>query len=162
MYHLYFTFTCKRLYYIYYSALFLLILSSNTAEAKQQRCSDGCVTVSTDAFKSTAARIPEQGATPVVGKARSQSASTLLQAPAKAISQKCPMWLRRNAHITPLNGPAASIGEWPLVDLNPLQDFKRLHNYYGQEVKKAREEWLKSQGKEEQRGEGDLIDLGWK
>lgn len=78
------------------------------------------------------------------------------------INQKCPMWLRRNAIITPLNGPAASIGEWPLVDLNPLQDFKRLHDYYGQEVKKAREEWLKSQEKEVQGGEGDLIDLGWK
>lgn len=96
----------------------------------------------------------------MVGKARSQGASTLLQAPMKMINQKCPMWLTRNAIITPLNGPAASIREWPLVDLNLLQDFKRLHDYYGQEVKKARDEWLKSQEKEVQRGEGDLIDLG--
>lgn len=132
---------------------FLSFLSSNTAEAKQHQCSDCCVPLS------TAAPIPEQGATTVVGKARSQAASTLLPAPARVISQKCPMWLRRNALITPLNGPAASIGEWPLVDLNPLQDFKRLHNYYGQEVKKAREDWLKSQGKEEQQGEGDLTHL---
>lgn len=132
---------------------FLLFLSNNTAEAKQQQCSDCCVTVS------TAAPTPEQGATTVVGKARSQAAGTLLKAPAKVISQKCPPWLRRNALITPLNGPAASIGEWPLVDLNPLQDFKRLHDYYGQEVKKAREDWLKSQEKEEQRGEGDPTHL---
>lgn len=140
--------------------LFLLFFSSNTAEAKQQHRSDCCVSVSTDACKSTAAAVPELGATTVVGKARSQGASTLLQAPAKVISQKCPTWLRRNALITPLNGPAASMGEWPPVDLNPLRDFKRLHDYYGQEVERAREEWLKSQRKDEKRGEGDLIDLG--
>lgn len=96
----------------------------------------------------------------MVGKARSQGASTLSQAPAKVIGQKCPTWLRRNALITPLNGPAASTGEWPPVDLNPLRDFKRLHDYYGQEVERAREEWLKSQRKDEKWGEGDLIDLG--
>lgn len=140
--------------------LFLLFLCSNTAEAKQQQGSDLCFTVSTDAFKSTAAPIPEEGATAEVGKARGQAAGALLQAPTKATSQKCPMWLRRNVLVTPLNGPAASIGEWPLVDLDPLQDFKRLHDYYGQEVKKAREDWLKHQGTESHQGEGDLIDLG--
>lgn len=146
--------------FIIQRVLFLLFLSSNAAEAKQQHSSGCCVSVSTDAFKSSAAAVPEPRATTEVGKARSQGVSTLSQAPTKVISQKCPTWLRRNALITPLNGPAASFGEWPLVDLNPLRDFKRLHDYYGQEVKRAREEWLKSQGKEEKRGEGDLIDLG--
>lgn len=131
---------------------FLVI--SHTAEAQQHRCSDWCVTVS------AAAPTPEQGPTAAVAKARSQSASTLLPAPTRAISQKCPTWLRRNALITPLNGPATRVGEWPLVDLDPLQDFQRLHDYYGQQVKEAREEWRKSQGKEEQRGEGEVTDLG--
>lgn len=96
----------------------------------------------------------------MAGKARSQSVGTLLQAPAEASSQKRPAWLRRNALIAPLNGPATSVGERPLVGLNPLQDFKRLHDYYGEEVKKAREEWQKSGGKEQQRGEGGRTDLG--
>ncbi|KAF3699840.1 Sesquipedalian-1 [Channa argus] len=64
---------------------------------------------------------------------------------------------RRNAYVTPLNGPAPLYGEWPLVGLDPLEEFSKLHDYYGQEVKKAREEWLKSrQAKEEEA----LIDLG--
>lgn len=136
--------------------LFWLFLSSKTAEAKQQQRSDFCVAVSTDAFQSTAAAMPELGA----GKVRGQGANTFSHAPSNVISQKCPMWLRRKALITPLNGAAASVGEWRLADVNLLQDFQRLHHYYGQEVKKAREEWLKGQGKEEQRGEGDLLDLG--
>ncbi|CAG07222.1 unnamed protein product [Tetraodon nigroviridis] len=137
-----------------YLALLLRDLRGQYEEAQQHRCSDWCVTVS------AAAPTPEQGPTAAVAKARSQSASTLLPAPTRAISQKCPTWLRRNALITPLNGPATRVGEWPLVDLDPLQDFQRLHDYYGQQVKEAREEWRKSQGKEEQRGEGEVTDLG--
>lgn len=67
------------------------------------------------------------------------------------------MWSRRNAVITPLNGPVASSGEW--VGLKSAEDFRELHEFYGQEVKKAREEWLKGRGGE-QRGQEDLIALG--
>lgn len=91
-------------------------------------------------------------------KARGQSCSALLQAPAKVVAQRGHTWLRRNALITPLNGPAASSGEW--VGFKPAEDFRELHDYYGQEVKKAREEWLKGRGEEQQRGQEDLIALG--
>lgn len=70
------------------------------------------------------------------------------------------LWLRRHALVTPLNGPAALYGEWPLVDFNPLEEFSKLHDYYGQEVKKAREEWLRSRQAEEEYSDGDMIDLG--
>lgn len=99
-----------------------------------------------------------------VREGRSLSASTVLQAPAmptKAIAKKSPkLWHRRNAHVTPLNGPAPLYGEWPLVDFDPLEEFSKLHDYYGQEVKRAREEWLRSRQEEEQHSDHVLIDLG--
>lgn len=103
-----------------------------------------------------------QGQTPEVREGRSLSASTVSQssaAPSKA--KKSPkLWPRRNAYVTPINGPAPLYGEWPLVGLDTLEEFSKLHDYYGQEVKKAREDWLRSQQAGEQRGDGDLIDLG--
>lgn len=62
--------------------------------------------------------------------------------------------------MTPLNGPAPLYGEWPLVGFDPLEEFSKLHDYYGQEVKKAREEWLKSRQAKEEHSDEDLIDLG--
>ncbi|XP_054463775.1 sesquipedalian-1 [Anoplopoma fimbria] len=106
---------------------------------------------------------PVQGPTEV-REVRSFSASTVLQTPSiptKVVARKSPkLWPRRNAHVTPLNGPAPLYGEWPLVGFDPLEDFSKLHDYYGQEVKKAREEWLRSRPAEEEHINGDLIDLG--
>lgn len=102
----------------------------------------------------------------VVREGRSFSASTVLQAPsipARMAAKKSPkLWHRRNAHVTPLNGPAPLYGEWPLVGFDPLEEFSKLHDYYGQEVKKAREEWLRSRQAKEEHSDEDLIDLGWK
>ncbi|XP_077398136.1 sesquipedalian-1 [Festucalex cinctus] len=48
---------------------------------------------------------------------------------------------RQNAHVTPLNMPTLhSQPERPLV----ASSFRELHELYGQEIKKAREEWLAS------------------
>ncbi|XP_026223281.1 PH_Ses domain-containing protein [Anabas testudineus] len=100
----------------------------------------------------------------VVREGRSFSASTVLQAPsipARMAAKKSPkLWHRRNAHVTPLNGPAPLYGEWPLVGFDPLEEFSKLHDYYGQEVKKAREEWLRSRQAKEEHSDEDLIDLG--
>lgn len=80
--------------------------------------------------------------------------------PTKVAAKKSPKkWPRRNAHVTPLNGPAPPYGEWPLVGCDPLVEFSKLHDYYGREVQKAREEWLKSRQIEEDQSEKDLIDL---
>lgn len=104
--------------------------------------------------------------TAVVREGRSFSASTLLQAPsipAKVVAKKSPkLWTRRHACVTPLNGPAPLYGEWPLLGFDLFEDFSKLHDYYGQEVKKVREDWLKSRQKEEDHTDQDLIDLGWK
>ncbi|KAK2893505.1 sesquipedalian-1 [Channa argus] len=133
-------------------------------EAKQQHGSgESCHSYSLSALTQSPTSFFSLAQQPAaeVREGRSFSASTVLQAPSiptKVVAKKSPkLWHRRNAYVTPLNGPAPLYGEWPLVGLDPLEEFSKLHDYYGQEVKKAREEWLKSrQAKEEEA----LIDLG--
>ncbi|KAM9843578.1 sesquipedalian-1 [Aulostomus maculatus] len=110
------------------------------------------------------ALFPTQTPAAVVRQGRSFSASSALQAPlipSKVAAKKSPkLWQRRNAHVTPINGPAPLYGEWPVIGFDPLEEFSKLHDYYGQEVKKAREEWLKSrQAKVVGATDGDLINL---
>lgn len=146
-----------------YLSLLVRDLGRQYEEAKRQHSSgESCHGSSANAFKSTTSLFsPLEGPTAVVRDGRSFSASTVLQAPTKAVAKKSPkLWLRRNAHVTPLNVPAPLYGEWPLVGFDPLEEFSKLHDYYGQEVKKAREEWLKSRQAEEEHSDGDLIDLG--
>lgn len=150
-----------------YLSLLVRDLGRQYEEAKQQqgsgesRSSVSALKPSTYSFLFTA-----QGSTTaaVVREGRSHSASTVLQAPSiptKVVARKSPkLWTRRNAYVTPLNGPAPLYGEWPLVGFDPLEDFRKLHDYYGQEVKKAREEWLRGRQTEEERSDEDLIDLG--
>ena len=111
----------------------------------------------------TASIFPVQGAAAAAAAAavavregRSVSASIVLQQPTKATAKHSPVWLKKNALVTPLNAPATLHTEWPLTDFNPLVDFQKLHDYYGQEVKKAREEWLKSGQATEEQSEGAL------
>ncbi|XP_056609551.1 sesquipedalian-1 isoform X2 [Triplophysa dalaica] len=70
------------------------------------------------------------------------------------------LWPKRNAHVTPLNSPAPSYGEWPVVGFDPLEEFSKLHEYYGNEIKELRADWLKKKREEMGYIEEDLIDLG--
>lgn len=79
----------------------------------------------------------------------------------KTTSKRSPkLWSKRSAHVTPLNGPAPSYGEWPVVGFDPLEEFSKLHEYYGNEVKQLRADWLKKKREEVGYVEEDLIDLG--
>ncbi|KAL0993291.1 hypothetical protein UPYG_G00105750 [Umbra pygmaea] len=100
---------------------------------------------------------------PVRKEIGSHRASHVLQAPlmaSKVTNKKSPkLWPKRNAHVTPINGPVSTHGEWPQVDFDPLEDFIKLHEYYGEEVKQVRADWLKRRQEEEKHLEEDLIDL---
>lgn len=147
-----------------YLSLLVKDLGRQYEEAKQQRGSgESRHSSSVGALKQSASAVllPVQDSTAMVREARSLSASTLLFAPTKVVAKKSPkLWHRRHAHVTPINGPAPLYGEWPLVGFDPLEEFSKLHDYYGQEVKKAREEWLRGRQPEEGCRDGDLIDLG--
>ncbi|XP_029914320.1 sesquipedalian-1 [Myripristis murdjan] len=110
------------------------------------------------------ALLPTQELRPAGREGRAFSASYALHAPSiptKVVNKKSPkLWPKRNAHVTPINGPAPLYGEWPLVGLDPLEEFSKLHDYYGQEVKQVRDEWLRSRQAQEEHRNKDLIDLG--
>lgn len=148
-----------------YLSLLVRDLGRQYEEAKQQHGSSesrspvSSLNPSTSSLLFTA-HIPSV----LVRESRSFSASSVLQAssiPTKVVPKKSPkLWPRRNAYVTPLNGPAPLYGEWPLVGSDPLEEFSKLHDYYGQEVKKAREEWQKSHHTQVDHSNEDLIDLG--
>ncbi|XP_062342647.1 sesquipedalian-1 [Osmerus eperlanus] len=107
---------------------------------------------------------PMQGAGPLVREGRSFSATQMLQGhkmPAKGPSKRSPkLWPKRNAHVTPLNGPVPAYGEWPMIGLDSLEEFSTLHDYYGQEVRQLREEWRRRRQEEKGQIEDDLFGLG--
>ncbi|KAM9394245.1 sesquipedalian-1 [Pholidichthys leucotaenia] len=148
-----------------YLSLLIRDLEQQYEEAQQQQgpggpCSSvGALKPSVNSFLFTSL-----GPAPVVRQGRSLSASTILQTPSvpnKVVPKKSPkLWHRRNAYVTPLNGPAPLYGEWPLVGSDTLEEFSKLHDYYGQEVRKAREEWLRSRQTREDHSDQNLIDLG--
>ncbi|XP_071757030.1 sesquipedalian-1 [Centroberyx gerrardi] len=151
-----------------YLSLLVRDLGRQYEEAKQQQSSGVGPTVK--GLSQSVTRMnpgsffPTQGPRAAVREGRSYSASNVLQTPSipnKVTNKKSPkLWPKRNAHVTPLNGPAPLYGEWPLAGLDPLEEFSKLHDYYGQEVKQAREEWLRSRQVEEEQSDEDLIDLG--
>uniref|UniRef100_UPI0037E735FF sesquipedalian-1 n=1 Tax=Semicossyphus pulcher TaxID=241346 RepID=UPI0037E735FF len=148
-----------------YLSLLLRDLGRQYEEAKQQQNSgESHHSSSVSGLKQPHFFLPVQSSSAAVREGRSFSASTVFNAPSgpsKVVTKKSPkLWHRRNAHVTPLNGPAPLYGEWPLVGFDPLEDFSKLHDYYGQEVKKAREEWLRSRQAEVENSDGDLINLG--
>ncbi|KAJ8414206.1 hypothetical protein AAFF_G00050760 [Aldrovandia affinis] len=101
---------------------------------------------------------------PGLREGRSYSTNHLLQAPpisSKPVCKRSPkLWPKRNAHVTPINGPTPPLGEWPLVGSGPLEDFGELHEHYGKEVKELRADWLQRKQGEEDNQEEDLIDFG--
>ncbi|CAJ1076327.1 sesquipedalian-1 [Xyrichtys novacula] len=148
-----------------YLSSLLTDLQRQYEEAKQQqRSGELHHSSSVGTFKQSQFFLPVQGSSAVVREGRSLSTGPVLNAPlgsSKVVTKKSPkLWHRRNAHVTPLNGPAPLYGEWPLVGFDPLEEFSKLHDYYGQEVKRTREEWLRSRQAEEERSGGDLINLG--
>ncbi|XP_051571014.1 sesquipedalian-1-like isoform X2 [Myxocyprinus asiaticus] len=81
--------------------------------------------------------------------------------PFKTTNKRSPkLWPKRNAHVTPLNSPAPSYGEWPVVCFDPLEEFSKLHEYFGNEIKQLRANWLKKKHEEDGYIVDDLIDLG--
>ncbi|CAL8304295.1 unnamed protein product [Merluccius merluccius] len=114
-----------------------------------------------------------EAAKPDVREERSFSAGHEAQGtptfPARAAHKKPPKhWARRNAHVTPLNGPAPPYGEWPSVGLDPLESFAKVHEHYGEEVLRVREAWLRRRKKQqeeeeeeevEEHGDKDLMDF---
>ncbi|XP_069011751.1 sesquipedalian-1-like [Embiotoca jacksoni] len=99
-----------------------------------------------------------------VGSAPNLSASQMLQAPTistKTASKRSPkLWPKRNANVVPVNTPALPMGEWSGLCLGIKEDFSKLHEDFGKEVKELIADWSKRGPGGEAVQEENLIDFG--
>ena len=101
---------------------------------------------------------------PAVGAGPGLSSSQMLQAPSassKSASKRSPkLWPKRNANVVPVNTPAPPLGEWSAVLLGTKEDFSKLHEDFGKEVKELIADWSKRGRDGEVVQEENLIDFG--
>lgn len=82
-----------------------------------------------------------------VGAGAGLSSNSMLQAltvSSKSSSKRSPkLWPKRNANVVPINTPAPPLGEWSGICLGNKEEFSKLHEYFGKEVKKLIADWSK-------------------
>jgi len=110
------------------------------------------------------AMLPSYGATGVGAGPGPSSNLMLLPTPvsSKAASKRSPkLWPKRSANVVPVNTPAPPLGEWAGVCLGTKEDFTKLHDDFGKEVKELIVDWSKRgrQGADVVQEE-NLIDFG--
>ncbi|XP_032358415.1 sesquipedalian-1 isoform X1 [Etheostoma spectabile] len=94
------------------------------------------------------------------GLSSSQTLQPLTHSPKSASKRSPKLWSKRNANVVPVNTPALPLEEWSGVYLGPKEEFTKLHEDFGKEVKELIADWLKKgQGDEVVQGE-NLIDFG--
>uniref|UniRef100_A0A3P8SVV3 Sesquipedalian n=1 Tax=Amphiprion percula TaxID=161767 RepID=A0A3P8SVV3_AMPPE len=89
--------------------------------------------------------------------------SLMLQTPnisSKTASKRSPkLWPKRSANVMPVNTPALSMGEWSAVCFSTREEFSKLHEDFGKEVKELIADWKRGNGGAVVQ-EGNLIDFG--
>lgn len=85
-------------------------------------------------------------------------ASTFYVKPANKKSPR--LWPKRNANVVPVNGPTPPQGEWSISGSGSKEEFSKLHDDFGKEVKELIADWLKKERGNEAAQEEDLIDFG--
>lgn len=107
--------------------------------------------------------LPSYPAT-ALGAGPNLSSSLMLQAPttsSKSAVKKSPkLWPKRNANVVPINGPAPPLGEWSGICSGIKEEFDKLHEDFGKEVKQLIAAWSKRGQADEVVQEGNLIDFG--
>lgn len=79
----------------------------------------------------------------------------------KAASKRSPkLWPKRSSNVVPVNTPALPLGEWSGVCLGTKEDFTKLHEDFGKEVKELIVDWSKRGQVDDVVQEEDLIDFG--
>lgn len=126
------------------------VMPSFTAEAGFPAAS--CLSGQT----STLPSFPAQGAGAGVGP--------MLQAPtvsSRTASKRSPkLWPKRSANVVPVNTPAPPLGEWSGVSFSSQEDFSKLHDDYGKEVKELIADWSRRGRGVDVVQEENLIDFG--
>uniref|UniRef100_A0A671YKD7 Sesquipedalian n=1 Tax=Sparus aurata TaxID=8175 RepID=A0A671YKD7_SPAAU len=103
---------------------------------------------------STLSSFPAQGA----------GAGPMLQAltvSSKTASKRSPkLWPKRSANVVPVNTPAPPLGEWSGVCFSSQEDFSKLHDDFGKEVKELIADWSRRGRGDDVVQEENLIDFG--
>ncbi|XP_070783526.1 sesquipedalian-1-like [Enoplosus armatus] len=101
---------------------------------------------------------------PGVGAGPGLSSNLMLQAPtisSKSASKRSPkLWPKRSANVVPINTPALPLLEWSGVCLGTKEEFSKLHEEFGKEVKELIADWSKRGRGDEVAPEENLIDFG--
>ncbi|XP_053269642.1 sesquipedalian-1 [Pleuronectes platessa] len=118
-------------------------------------------TGSSAAYQNRASSLPPSFAAPAVVAVPGLSSGPMLLTPtisSKTASKRSPkLWPKRNANVVPINAPAPPMGEWSAMC---LEEFSKLHEDFGREVKELIVNWSKrGQGGEDVQEE-NLIDFG--
>ncbi|XP_043959225.1 sesquipedalian-1-like isoform X1 [Gambusia affinis] len=80
---------------------------------------------------------------------------------ASAFSKKSPkLWSKKNSNLPPVSTPAPPMLEYSDLSLGPEEDFSKMHEDFGKEVKKLIADWSRRRGGDEPALEESLIDLG--
>ncbi|XP_007572865.1 sesquipedalian-1-like [Poecilia formosa] len=80
---------------------------------------------------------------------------------ARAFSKKSPrLRPKKNSNLPPVSTPALLMLEYSGLSLEPQEDFSKMHEDFGKEVKKLIADWSRRRGGDEPALEESLIDLG--
>ncbi|XP_061823804.1 sesquipedalian-1-like [Nerophis lumbriciformis] len=80
--------------------------------------------------------------------------------PPKSASRRSPkLWPKRTANVTPVDEPAPPAGDWSAVCSGTQEDFEKLHEDFGKEVKDLIAEWSRSRQVGKAALEENLIDF---
>lgn len=113
------------------------------------------------ARSSTLSSYPAQAA----GAGPSQSFNPLLQPPAapspRAASKRSPkLWPKKSVNAVSASTPALPMAEWSGLFLDTKEDFSKLHQEFGKEVKELIAQWSKRACGGEAGQQENLIDFG--
>ncbi|XP_061561687.1 sesquipedalian-1-like [Phycodurus eques] len=81
-------------------------------------------------------------------------------APLKSTVRRSPkLWPKRTANVTPITGPAPATGDWSAVCSGNWEEFSKLHDDFGKEVKDLIADWSRSKRTSQVTLNENLIDL---
>ncbi|XP_034563822.1 myosin light chain, phosphorylatable, fast skeletal muscle b isoform X1 [Notolabrus celidotus] len=82
-------------------------------------------------------------------------------ASSKSASKRSPkLWPKRSANVVPINTPSPPLGDWSGLCFGTKDEFGKLHEDFGKEVKELIADWLKRGRGGEAVREENLIDFG--
>lgn len=152
-----------------YLALLVMDMEKKYKDALAAFSSEPTNTFTTPNFTTTPAGYPaaaqsRRTSTLPVGAGSGLNSGPTLQTLAvssKTASKKSPkLWPKRSANVMPINTPAPPMGEWSGVCPGTKEDFSKLHEDFGKEVKELIANWSKRGQAGEAAAEENLIDFG--